>query len=803
MPENRIDETQEWLAKARLYVAESNLPAARDIVRRLLDRWPNHTPALQLLGEINAQENSSGSGLTAIFRIPQNELRDKLSDALDQLSATYDRIRRDIEEVVAQNAPRHRVDDKVRIADVAAIKQSLSEGSLDSAELRLNIALLTFPGDVELKALEVRLRNELRAKRVEGVPQAVVTPVKVRGTRLGEQQQEVYPTAQRAAAETVPENAPQAITDIGDLSTIPPSQRAEEISLHPFPNSGAQNFGNQGRVRDLWKTHWKKIVAVVAAIGLAGMLLAVVRNVRIQGRPIETKLVVNSSPRNARVFLNGVLKGTTPYETSWQIRKSETVSLDVRLELENYEPFEKAIVLQARQDQTLTPALKLTNLAAEVERLFKLAQSAVESGDLTSPPETNAMAYLNQMQELDPAGQTQPGSESSQLRSLIKSKYKLRLSQLSPTQSGTQIELSMLETFKTSLDPDDNEVNSRIAALNEVVEREKSKIQKAINGGVLLSSQTQNALRLISDLEMKFPRERTALKTKRDEIRSKVLEIARQKCLGETTECVNFIELASRDYPDDQELQSLRARSKLPESPRVVPASPPPATRAEVVDLKNKLEEAYNGKRYVTPQSDSVVHFANEVLRYIPDDPRATDLKQDSRVRAEKEIEQLTPGSQEKAATNSEAEARKALANFQQATEILGGLAYFWPGDTRIQRQLTDVKARQKSVQDFLSFKKTYPVIHSHTIGSCKGFLTITPYGMTYMPDMGNHGFDKEFKDIRDLRIKDGGENLEIKIEQRTLTFKYNKDINRNVTISGVEKDVQYIKQIRDQLETR
>jgi len=225
--------------------------------------------------------------------------------------------------------------------------------------------------------------------------------------------------------------------------------------------------------------------------------------------------------------------------------------------------------------------------------------------------------------------------------------------------------------------------------------------------------------------------------------------------------------------------------------------------RPEVVELKSKLEEAYNAKRYVAPVLNSAVYYANEVLRYLPDDPRANDLKQESRFRAEKELEQRMSGSPEKIAVSSQDEARRVLGNFQQASEILGGLAYFWPGDAKIQRQLTDVKARAKDVQDFLSFRKAYPITHSHAIGNCKGILTISPFSLTYTPETGSHGFNKQFKDIGDIRIKDGGESLELKIEQRTMTFKYDKDINRTGEISAVEKSIQDIKQIRNHLETK
>ena len=81
--------------------------------------------------------------------------------------------------------------------------------------------------------------------------------------------------------------------------------------------------------------------------------------------------------------------------------------------------------------------------------------------------------------------------------------------------------------------------------------------------------------------------------------------------------------------------------------------------------------------------------------------------------------------------------------------------------------------------------------------------ICLIVHGLTYAPETGSHGFDKQFKDIRDIRTKDGGESLEFKIEQRTMTFKNNKDINRTATISVVEKDIKDIRQLRNQLEAK
>jgi hypothetical protein len=264
------------------------------------------------------------------------------------------------------------------------------------------------------------------------------------------------------------------------------------------------------------------------------------------------------------------------------------------------------------------------------------------------------------------------------------------------------------------------------------------------------------------------------------------------------------MEIALKDYPDDHDLQLARNdRTVVDPTAAAALGSPPPTVRPEVVELRQKLEEAYKGKRYVAPQSDSAVFYANEILKYVPQDPRAMDLKQDSRLSAEKELEQLIAAAGERSALSSEEQGQKVRSDFQHAREILAGLRYFWPADNRLQNQLADLSTRTKNLDEFLSFKRMYPVVHSHGIGSCKGTLSISAYGVAYHPDSSNHGFDKHFKDLRDMKWKDGGDSLEFKVEQRTMTFKINKDVNKTVSISAVDQDIREIQSIRDRLERR
>src|SRR5215510_14829208 len=127
MPENPIDESRRWLAQARSDFAESKLRAAREAVSRVLDRTPDHAEALQLLGEIIARDRGIPSGVTTFFNISSEELRRKLTEALDVLHAAYDGIQHDIDAVRNQPAPAYQIDDKIRIADIAAIKECLSK----------------------------------------------------------------------------------------------------------------------------------------------------------------------------------------------------------------------------------------------------------------------------------------------------------------------------------------------------------------------------------------------------------------------------------------------------------------------------------------------------------------------------------------------------------------------------------------------------------------------------------------------------------------------------------------------------
>src|SRR5262249_48596081 len=147
-----------------------------------------------------------------------------------------------------------------------------------------------------------------------------------------------------------------------------------------------------------------------------------------------------------------------------------------------------------------------------------------------------------------------------------------------------------------------------------------------------------------------------------------------------------------------------------------------------------------------------------------------------------------------------EADAAKIRSDFERARQILAALRSFWPADNRIQTQLADVDSRAKVLEDLASFNRTYAVIHSHGIvGSCRGLLMVDAFGMSYRPDNGTHGFEKRLKDIRDMKKKDGGESLEFKIDQKTLSFKFNKDISRTGNISIVDQNINDINALRNQ----
>src|SRR5262245_47144325 len=104
MPENRMDQARQWLAKARSDLAESKLRAARDAVSHVLDQSPDNAEALQLLREIVAREQGMPSGVTTFFNVSREELQRKLSEALDVLHASYEGIQHDIDSVRNQPA---------------------------------------------------------------------------------------------------------------------------------------------------------------------------------------------------------------------------------------------------------------------------------------------------------------------------------------------------------------------------------------------------------------------------------------------------------------------------------------------------------------------------------------------------------------------------------------------------------------------------------------------------------------------------------------------------------------------------
>jgi tetratricopeptide (TPR) repeat protein len=552
----------------------------------------------------------------------------------------------------------------------------------------------------------------------------------------------------------------------------------------------------QARFAHLRATHWKTGVAFASFVVVLGVGVFLLQGQSEVG-PSTAQLTIATLPQNARVYVNDEYSGNTPYELNWEFPNSDPVELRLKLELENYETFEQTLRLSPNETRTLNPRLRLTNLAAEMERLYQLAGRALQAGNLITPPESSALAYLDQMKEADPADQMGQSARLDALLAEIKSRYKSKLLAISPRERNTETELSMLEQF-IAFEPNDAEINSRIQALNQLIQRQMRDIDAAIARGDLLSSTPGSALALLAGLETRFPRQRPRLLTKRNEIRGSILETARQRC-GSATDCSSFVDSALRYYPNDSELRSILDLSRRVDEKGAAASSSATPSRPDTTDLRARMEDAFRAKRYVWPQSSSAVYFANEILKIVQNDSRASDLKQTSRAEAEREAESLLGPSQDKRALVSLEEANRVREQFGQAQKTLEAIHFFWPTDDRSQRQLNQLATRIRGIDELLSAVGSYPVVHDHALGSCKGWLTVNAYGIRYQAERGDHSFDRKFEEYRSLERLGGGRNIELRFaDNRRLKVTIDTTISALGSVSTIESLINSVTALRE-----
>jgi len=148
-------------------------------------------------------------------------------------------------------------------------------------------------------------------------------------------------------------------------------------------------------------------------------------------------------------------------------------------------------------------------------------------------------------------------------------------------------------------------------------------------------------------------------------------------------------------------------------------------------------------RRYVSPADDNVIAYCGRILATDPSNAKAIRLRKEGLTQATKQAEELT-----------------GKGRYDNAREVYQALLRLPKEDGLDQEDLT-TKLKQVEFD-------SYPVVHDHFLGSCKGTLKINSYALSFVPSGGSKdGFSQRLFRIR-IRLDD---TLKIEANQQSYRF--------------------------------
>jgi len=220
-----------------------------------------------------------------------------------------------------------------------------------------------------------------------------------------------------------------------------------------------------------------------------------------------------------------------------------------------------------------------------------------------------------------------------------------------------------------------------------------------------------------------------------------------------------------------QTWKSLQEQRSTP-SNTVPEASHPKETTSQLETqtlLLQKAEAAAALNHYVAPPGDNAVAYCNQALALDPANPKAWSLRESSVNGALMQTKKMIE-----------------TRNFSAAREAYSSLLTSAQQESRFPLTAQEVKNQL----DKLEFA-VYSVVHDHLFGSCKGYLKINAYVISYSPSEGStDGFTEPFSEVT---LSGTGDRLKIEIRAKTYHFESNlgsKEQNRE-RVKSIFRDLK------------
>jgi tetratricopeptide (TPR) repeat protein len=558
---------------------------------------------------------------------------------------------------------------------------------------------------------------EVLALLVEIEPdnQAARDFLEIAGRKILESRDEHYSDSDSEAHPASAVKAGDILTDEGETS-------------HPIPSSESAAHTLKPRSRKRW--------LALAFTGL--LLLGILAGVRRRSsEPISTtSFEIQSDPDSANVFLNGLLIG----KTGLHLNLIEPGSYNLRLEKEGYAPLARLFVVEKGQPGII--ALRLEKLETNPDSLVSLrekAQALFDLGDLAE-----AGLICNTILDRDPedgfALRLKENIHDYYFAPLVHEKSDspaetrpIETAQLQSHDSQTDTTLSK-HPLDTAPDPRREVTGPKSNAVKPDVGELAQAAKPAPLANLNPLQAAPGTTRPSGSSSVSSPPGPPKLDSAAQEIASQVQAKIQAR---EFDQAKNLLSQIQNNPSAQSDWKSLTEKLRTEEARQQSLALP----------WIQKAESALVLSRYVTPPDDNVLLYCNRALAADPQNQKALALKKDvigrSVVQAREWIDR---------------------GKFDEARLFYSSLNYLSQNDNRfpisrheLQQELTKL--------EFAS----YPVIHQHKLGSCRGRLRMNGYVVSFVPSEDpSDGFTEK---LAHITLVDASDDLKLKVKDKSYRF--------------------------------
>lgn len=297
-----------------------------------------------------------------------------------------------------------------------------------------------------------------------------------------------------------------------------------------------------------------------------------------------------------------------------------------------------------------------------------------------------------------------------------------------------------LNTAKTNLKKQEQTERASKQALEKKIQDLHQQITAAFSAGRYLPPSPGNAIELIQKLDT-ISTDKSFSKEKLDQIlRNLIAQANRSLQARDYASASLLIKQMQTYFPETPELKALIESIK--------------AEEARLAETRNswmqKAEAAMAAGHYVTPATDNVVAYCNQLLATQPQNSKVLELKKEGFTKAV-----------------SQAKALVQDGKYDEARAVYSVLLYLPQNEYAIPLSSADLKREI----DRLTFS-AYAVIHDHTIGSCTGRLRFNGYQIAYLPSTDSKdGLVLKISEIVQIEL---GDKLKIQFKGKTYRFQDN-----------------------------